>query len=305
MSNMSSSTGAEAHTFISEKGIHQFMGFGMCLAFLFVYDVVFAYQTPGRWFNVHAMANLITVIFCSPAVVAWAKDPLSVVSPEEYGNSPDPLGENWLDWNVLFHPCNDWSILMIVAVHTYHCVAFKLSKQDIFHHFMFVPTIGVYGGFLVSWGPIRNCLPFFISGLPGGIDYAMLVLLKRGMTTKLTCKKLSSTLNVWLRGPGCGVLVPATIYAAYCEGRLPQEQAFKCMILAGFAAYNGLHYMEMAVMNYQMHLTRTLLEKDHSAEMTKMKEYWTAQEGRTKQIPTAFDIPVLMKSSSHGNLEDL
>lgn len=72
-----------------------------------------------------------------------------------------------------------------------------------------------------------------------------------------------------------------------------------------FVLDNGLHYMEMAVMNYQMHLTRTLLEKNHSAEMMKVKEYWTVQEGRTKQIRTAFDIPVLIKSSSNGSLEDL
>lgn len=106
---------------------------------------------------------------------------------------------------------------MFVAVHTYHCLGFKLSQQDIFHHFLFVPTLGIGGGMLTSWGPIRNVLTFFISGLPGGVDYVMLVLLKNGMTDKLTCKRLSSKLNVWLRGPGCGVLLPATMYAAYTE----------------------------------------------------------------------------------------
>lgn len=33
----------------------------------------------------------------------------------------------------------------------YHCMAFKLSAQDVFHHFLFVPTIGVGGGLLSSW----------------------------------------------------------------------------------------------------------------------------------------------------------
>ena len=34
--------------------------FGICLAFLSVYDAVVAYGTRGRWFNVHAMANAVS-----------------------------------------------------------------------------------------------------------------------------------------------------------------------------------------------------------------------------------------------------
>ena len=30
-------------------------------------------------------------------------------------------------------------------------MAFKLSAQDVFHHFLFVPTIGVGGGLLSNW----------------------------------------------------------------------------------------------------------------------------------------------------------
>lgn len=106
------------------------------------------------------------------------------------------LGADWLKPEVLFHPSNSWCVLMIIAVHTYHCLAFKLSQQDIFHHFLFVPTIGVGGGLLTSWGPIRGVCAFFISGLPGGIDYANLVRLKYGHTTKLDQKMVSAKLNV-------------------------------------------------------------------------------------------------------------
>eukprot|EP00038_Savillea_parva_P006799 m.165933 g.165933 ORF g.165933 m.165933 type:complete len:332 (-) comp12622_c0_seq1:217-1212(-) len=278
------------HAYVSPTGVHRVQAFVVCLAILTLYDVVFARHYPGRWFNVHAFANGLTVIGAIPAMILWIKQPLGVVNPAGQ-ESPDPMGENWLHPDVLLHPSSDWPVLMIIAVHTYHCLGFKLSQQDIFHHFLFVPTLGVGGGMLTPWGPIRNCLAFFISGLPGGIDYVMLVLLKNGLTDKLTCKRLSSKLNVWLRGPGCGVLLPATIYASYTEGVLPDDIKYRSLLLGFFACYNGLYYMEMSVKNYQMHLTHTLLTEEHSAEINKLTTYWQDKEHATRQMPSGFDLP--------------
>jgi hypothetical protein len=117
------------------------------------------------------VANGLTVLFSAPAIVAWAINPSSVVALTDENAPPAMLGGEWYKPEVLLHQNNHWAIMVVIAVHTYHCMAFPLSKQDIFHHLMFVPTIGVYGGFGVEWGPVRNCVAFFISGLPGGIDY--------------------------------------------------------------------------------------------------------------------------------------
>eukprot|EP00035_Acanthoeca_spectabilis_P021579 m.439011 g.439011 ORF g.439011 m.439011 type:complete len:323 (-) comp18320_c0_seq1:929-1897(-) len=275
---------------ISTITLHRLEAFGICLAILLVYDVLVARHHAGRWFNIHALANALTVIGAIPAMILWIQTPMRVVSYEGQ-ESPDPLGANWWHPDVLLHPCSDWPVIMVIAVHTYHCLGFKLSQQDIFHHFLFVPTLGVGGGLLTKWGPIRNCLCFFISGLPGGIDYVMLVLLKNGMTDKLTCKRLSCKLNVWLRGPGCGVLLPGTIYATYTEGHLSDDVKYRSLLLGLFAAYNGLYYMEMAVKNYQMHLTRALLHEEHSAEINKLKSYWEGKEEATVKKPSTFDLP--------------
>ena len=57
------------------------------------------------------------------------------------------------------------------------------------------------------------------------------------------------------------MLVPATIYASWTEGRLmPGTNPMWGFVVAVFAAYNGLYYMEMSVKNYQMHLTRTMMQ---------------------------------------------
>ena len=148
---------------------------------------------------------------------------------------------------------------------------------------MFIPTLGVYGGFGHSWGPIRNCLAFFISGLPGGIDYVNLVRMKNSKMSTLAVKRWGSKINVYLRGPGCGVLIPATCYICWTEGRMDGSQAVPSMLLSLFACYNGLYYMEMAVKNYQMHLTRKVMTKEHTAELAKFKEFWQEKEQSTEQ----------------------
>ena len=64
-----------------------------------------------------------------------------------------------------------------------------------------------------------------------------LVRLKYGWTDKLHQKLWSCKLNVWVRGPGCGVLVPATLYAAWAEGRVDHDTAtaVKLLVLGAFA----------------------------------------------------------------------
>jgi len=275
-------TGLDTAAFVSSHAWSDCLGFGMCLAFLGIYDAAVAYGTPGRWFNVHAMANAVTVLFCAPAILQWVRMPLSVATSEGQ-ESPDPLGDDWSTPGVLFHPSNDWAVLMILAVHTYHCVAFDLSAQDLFHHAMFIPTLGVYGGFGHSWGPIRNCLAFFISGLPGGIDYVNLVRMKNGRLSKLAVKRWASKINVYLRGPGCGVLIPATCYTCWTEGRMEARQAWPSVLVSLFACYNGLYYMEMAVKNYQMHLTRDVMAQEHTVELAKVKQFWQKKEQSTQR----------------------
>ena len=44
---------------------------------------------------------------------------------------------------------------------------------------------------------------FFGSGLPGGIDYAMLVCVKKGWMQSLTEKRVNTKIQLWLRAPGC------------------------------------------------------------------------------------------------------
>ena len=56
-------------------------------------------------------------------------------------------------------------------------LVFKCTMDDYFHHFVFggvICTLGLYQ----PVGPLQNAVGFFICGLPGGLDYLMLALVK-------------------------------------------------------------------------------------------------------------------------------
>ena len=117
---------------------------------------------PGdaaQWFCLHALANAFVVVGAVPDfyfVSLMPSKALSAAHCYEMGK--------WA--------CSDWPTCMIVAIHIYHMLAFKLTADDLFHHLTFVPVIGG-GHFVWPWGAAGNILCFFISGFPGGIDYAL------------------------------------------------------------------------------------------------------------------------------------
>jgi len=86
-------------------------------------------------------------------------------------------------------------------MHVYHVLRFRLSRDDLFHHFLFVPIIGG-GHFLYPFGTSGNILCFFISGFPGGLDYLMLAAVKSGRFLAYSEKRINCSINTWIRSPG-------------------------------------------------------------------------------------------------------
>ena len=89
---------------------------------------------------------------------------------------------------------------------------YAVTPADYFHHGLFIPTIALPGQ-VYRWGPLSNFQAFFISGLPGGIDYLLLGLQKVGKLNHMTEKRINANLNT-VRG-----LRP--LFEALCESRRP------------------------------------------------------------------------------------
>lgn len=93
-----------------------------------------------------------------------------------------------------------------IALHIYHIFAFKCNLEDYIHHIVSALGVGVIGC-SQPWGHIINATNFFICGLPGGINYILLMLRKYELITSVMQKRLDSLLNLLLRWPGIALVM--------------------------------------------------------------------------------------------------
>ena len=147
-------------------------------------------------------------------------------------------------------------IEVTMALHIYHVIIYhsKFRLDDWLHHILMVfftlpmTTLFTTCGIVVSNGL------FFTTGLPGGIDYLLLFLVKNDwLVTRQTEKKINTWLNVWVRCPGC------ILTASFVLGLLQQHcrdvavsytyiTITMCIIATLY--WNGIHFMNSAAKDY-------------------------------------------------------
>jgi len=141
-----------------------------------------------RWFFVHSLVNMALAWYAYDDLVACARD-IGTCATQKWSFGDEVMG-------------------IAVSVHFYHIVFYHLQAADWLHHGMTA---------VLTTPPILLCQQtrfisfslFFMTGLPGGIDYLLLTLVKLGWLEGIVEKKLYVVITVWLRGPG--VLAGATM----------------------------------------------------------------------------------------------
>ena len=89
----------------------------------------------------------------------------------------------------------------ISSFHLYHLLFFSnLTTEDLFHHFVNTFLVAVIGvalpiGKMISLSNLGMC------GLPGGIDYTLLTLVKKNLIESITEKRINRYLNLLIRFP--------------------------------------------------------------------------------------------------------
>ena len=156
-----------------------------------------------RWFFVHSLANLFVCACAFNSMRAVLADTFHALDASHHPNTS------------AFSAGTQWPLTIINSVHVYHMIGgFRLGPADYFHHFLFIPTISFPGQYY-RWGPLANFQAFFISGLPGGIDYFLLGLVKLGLISPLFEKRVNANANIWLRVPGILVSTMLMYQARY------------------------------------------------------------------------------------------
>jgi hypothetical protein len=209
---------------------------GAALVILFLLDrlVVQVFVHPGaRYFALHAIVNAIV------CVAAWPD--FAKVLTKGYVGFIGPT------WTMVANS-------VIASIHIYHCLAFKLTMEDIMHHAVFVTVLcGLAVPYKHVGGALNNFGCFVLSGLPGGVDYIMLVCVKHGFMDKLTEKKWNATVQSWFRSPMMAIYA---FNAFQLHWHAADRAAFSPIILAvvgGLHILNGVHYSNQAVENWARH----------------------------------------------------
>ena len=208
---------------LSEGRKLRIVGFTSCLFLLSFLDSLIVRSSPARWLILHTVGNAIVMITAAKDTVSTIKTPISSLNGSMSSLVPT---------------------LMVPALHVYHMIGFKCSTADYVHHVLFAGVICSLG-FMYEIGTIQNTIGFFMCGLPGFIDYAMLACVKTKRLSPVTEKVWNARINVWLRSPGLLFCAFCCFYATPPDG----FQSHTFILVGILCLLNGQYYMQVVVGN--------------------------------------------------------
>jgi hypothetical protein len=148
-------------------------------------------------------------------------------------------------------PKNLLALECVYALHFYHIAIYwrKFRFDDWLHHVLMIGVALPIGTFFDSKSLVGYSL-FFTTGLPGGIDYFLLFLVRNGWLNRQTEKNINTQLNVWCRSPGCVSHAILTVAFASIYGVWYSLDWCAAMLAAALTFWNGQYFMRQVVENY-------------------------------------------------------
>jgi hypothetical protein len=137
---------------------------------------------------------------------------------------------------------------LCMSLHIYHAIVYYkyLTIIDWIHHlvnsFIMEPISLHY-----NVGKIVNFCTFIICGLPGGIDYFLLFLVKLNKIEKITEKRINTYLNSYIRAPGL------TVFAYILYYNNLKYKLYNCYFIIFFIIGimgNGIYFSRRININY-------------------------------------------------------
>lgn len=191
--------------------------------------------TSTRWFQLHCVCNWIIVWWSWNEwwVLVWAKNP-------------------WT--HVMTTTNNLLSMNFATALHIYHVLFWPLKPIDVVHHvtsvFVCCPLMHCMNTTVMSWHLLIG------TGIPGGIDYLFLTLVKYNVLDSMVEKRINSWLNAYLRAP-LGVIGSFLTFAylRQTESKIKQMASFVILVTT---YWNGTYFAKRAIESYASHRTRIL-----------------------------------------------
>jgi hypothetical protein len=202
-----------------------------CAAFCVADRLLTRARLEGVYYLLHAIHN---------GLVVWS------TAGEVWDSLMSPL--------VTVHtaPVNYHALSLVFALHFYHIALYwrKFRFDDWLHHALMI-GVALPIGAVVPAGTLLGFSLFFTTGLPGGIDYALLFLTRNGWLARTTEKAVNAWLAVWVRSPGCVAQATLTLAVVGPQlaavGMSAPPAAFAALLTAVLNYWNGQYFMEQVV----------------------------------------------------------
>ncbi len=138
--------------------------------------------------------------------------------------------------------------IITFSMHTYHIINYKdkLLFDDWVHHILMC-GVALPLSLYVKSGCLLNHGLFFLTGLPGAINYLNLFLVRNSYISRSIQKRINLYLNLWLRAPGC------ISHFVLCILVMDSFDVFEKLFIRltiTLIFWNGIYFMNQVVQNY-------------------------------------------------------
>jgi len=199
--------------------------------FISVDIILKKFNIEGRYYLNHFIGNMMIVNYTFPYLISSYTD--NIIE----------------DTNMIEN-----AIAIVYSIHIYHMIWYfsKLRYDDWLHHLLMV-GVSLPLTIVASNNNLTGHCLFFITGLPGGIDYMLLFLIRNNIMDKMIEKKINRVINLWVRCPGCIATSTLIIYniVKYYH-TLTFAMLMASLIITGTVYWNGIYFMEQVVVNYAL-----------------------------------------------------
>jgi hypothetical protein len=193
-------------------------------------------KEKARYFILHLCFNIFVTLLTLEDAIKCLKNPLN------------SLDIKYIYSGILTTGC-------VTGLHIYHIINFKIKGlEEMLHHIISafsVPIIGIccpYGLTL----PLCNLI---MCGIPGGIDYLLLILVKYNIIIKITEKKINRCLNLFIRYPMM-YLVYYIFIIGYINSRHNYNFYMILLLFTGITLHllNSAYYCDKVIGNYYVNI---------------------------------------------------
>lgn len=185
---------------------------------------IYNYHEKTRWFLLHSISNIIVLYYI------W-----------------DEFWIGLYDFTKIYSELTDNKAYgIVIALHIYHIILYSISEEDKFHHLWFAIGGALFTIMIQPYIGTSMAL-ITLNGIPGAIDYFLLVLVRLKYINKLVEKKINAQLNLWFR-MSYSIFLSGISFASLIINK--QYICFPCL---GIILWNSIYYGNQSIVNAVKH----------------------------------------------------